>query len=115
MQDAILKFDGGQRVIDSDVTAIGRTSDNAVAFTSDTNVSRYHAEIERRGGDYYLIDLQSSNGTTVNGTRVSGEVLLAPGDVIVFGGSSECVFDLSDSSANSVASGTDAAARAARH
>ncbi len=109
MQDAILKFDGGQRVIDSDVTAIGRTSDNAVAFTSDTNVSRYHAEIERRGGDHYLIDLQSSNGTTVNGTRVSGEVLLAPGDVIVFGGSSECVFDLADGSANSVASGTDAA------
>lgn len=92
MPNAILKFDGRETTIDRDVTTIGRTSDNAVSFPADSNVSRYHAEIERRGGDHYIIDLKSSNGTTVNGSPVNGETLLAPGDVIVFGGSSEAVF-----------------------
>ncbi len=100
MPNAILKFDGRETAIINDVTTIGRTSDNAVSFTTDSNVSRYHAEIERRAGDYYLIDLQSSNGTTVNGTRVSGEVRLAPGDIILFGGSSEAVFDVETESSD---------------
>ena len=114
MQHAILKFDGSETELDGDVTTIGRTSDNAVAFPSDSNVSRYHAEIEKRGGDYYLIDLQSSNGTTVNGVCVNGEARLVPGDAILFGGSSEAEFALagtSDDSSDAGSSGRSAVDR----
>ena len=92
MRDAKLKFDGREIAIDRDVTTIGRTSDNDVSFPGDSNVSRYHAEIERRGGDHWLIDLQSSNGTTVNGQPVTSEVRLGDSDKIVLGGSSEVEF-----------------------
>ena len=98
MSDWKIKFDGGERILDSDVVAFGRASDNDVAFPQDSNVSRYHAEIECRHGDYFLIDLGSSNGTTLNGKKVEGEVRLAPGDMILFGGTSavEVISDASD-------------------
>ncbi len=92
MEDAKLKFDGREITIDRDVTTIGRISENIVSFPDDSNVSRYHAEIERRGGDHWLIDLKSSNGTTVNDKVVGSEVRLEPGDKIVLGGSSELQF-----------------------
>ncbi len=92
MLDAKLKFDGREITLDRDVITIGRVPDNDVSFPEDSNVSRYHAEIERRGGDYWIIDLKSSNGTTVNGTRLSGERTIAIGDKLAFGGSSEAEF-----------------------
>ncbi len=99
MPDALLKFDGREFALDKDVTTIGRVTDNDVAFPDDSNVSRYHAEIERRGGDHWLIDLRSSNGTTVNGKAVGDAVRLEFGDKIVLGGSSEVEF-LSPESVN---------------
>ncbi len=92
MQNAALKFDGREIVIQRDVTTIGRISENDVSFPQDSNVSRYHAEIERRGGDHWLIDLRSSNGTTVNGNKLAGEIRLSAGDKLVFGGSSQAEF-----------------------
>lgn len=82
------------------VTTIGRSSDNFVSFPEDANVSRYHAEIESRGEDFYLIDLGSSNGTTLNGARVSGEKLLKNGDKIVLGGTSRIEFSFEKESEN---------------
>lgn len=92
MQDAKLKLENGEIALGGAVTTIGRTPDNDVSFPQDSNVSRYHAEIEFRGGDHYLIDLNSSNGTSVNGSPVAGEVRLEPGDKLLFGGSSEAEF-----------------------
>src|SRR5688500_15612492 len=92
MPEMKLKFEGGDIALKDGVTTLGRTTENDVSFAGDSNVSRYHAEIEARGTDYCLIDLGSSNGTTVNGDRVTGEVYLTPGDRIVLGGSSEVVF-----------------------
>lgn len=92
MPDVRLKFNGGELAPKDGVTTLGRTSDNDVAFPGDSNVSRYHAEIESRGGEFCLIDLNSSNGTTVNGIKVSGETYLKPGDRILLGGTSEVVF-----------------------
>lgn len=92
MPDIKLHFDGKEVVASDGVTTIGRTTDNAVAFPGDSNVSRYHAEIELRGAEYCLIDLSSSNGTAVNGQKVTGEVYLKNGDEIVFGGTSRLVF-----------------------
>ncbi|MEM1333677.1 MAG: FHA domain-containing protein [Actinomycetota bacterium] len=49
-------------------------------------LSRRHAEIVERAGRFGIRDLDSSNGTTVNGTPIDDEVWLRSGDVIVLGG-----------------------------
>ncbi|MHC5008219.1 MAG: ATP-binding protein [Planctomycetota bacterium] len=60
---------------------IGRSSE-ALPLT-DTTVSRRHAELTPDDGRWFLRDLESSNGTFVNGERISGDrVELAPGDQI---------------------------------
>lgn len=92
MADAKLKFNDQQIVLAHGVTTVGRTPDNTVSFASDSNVSRYHAEIEWRDGDFYLIDLGGGNGTTLNGAPVKGEKRLSDGDKILFGGSSRAEF-----------------------
>ncbi len=92
MPDVKLKVDGRKVGLSSGVTTLGRTSDNMISFFGDANVSRYHAEIEKRGNEFCLIDLDSSNGTTVNGEKVSGERFLKAGDVIVLGGTSQIEF-----------------------
>jgi pSer/pThr/pTyr-binding forkhead associated (FHA) protein len=85
--------DGTEYEISGALTTIGRTPDNDVSFTEDSNVSRYHVEIEDRGsGEYWLFDLQSSNGTTLNGEKVTSEKPLSDGDEIVLGGSSTVRF-----------------------
>ncbi len=86
MPDVKVKVNGDDILLSEAVTTFGRASDNTVPFSDDSNVSRYHAEIEKRGGDLWLIDLGSSNGTTRNGEKVEGEVLLADGDKVIFGG-----------------------------
>jgi pSer/pThr/pTyr-binding forkhead associated (FHA) protein len=92
MAELRLKYDGNEFPLGTDVVTLGRTGDNVISFPGDGNVSRYHAEIEYRYGDYVLIDLNSSNGTTVNGTKVTSEVFLKEGDIILLGGSAEIVF-----------------------
>ncbi len=89
MPELKLKFDEREFFLGSGVVTLGRTPDNSISFPEDENVSRYHAEIELRGEEYCLIDLNSSNGTALNGQPVHGEVYLAEGDVITLGGSAE--------------------------
>lgn len=50
----------------------------------DSNVSRRHAEIQPRGDGYAVVDLGSTNGTRVNGVRVSDREL-QDGDELAFG------------------------------
>lgn len=110
MANARIKFDGREITLGHGVTSVGRASDNAVAFPHDANISRYHAEIEWRDDAFYLKDLGSSNGTTVNGAPVQGEELLRDGDEIVFGGSSRVDFSLvEDEAEESSGAGTVAA------
>lgn len=63
---------------------IGRDTENDLVL-DDRRVSRRHAEIRLRLGRYTLYDLQSTNGTFVNGRRVA-EVVLSGGDRIAVGG-----------------------------
>ena len=110
MVSAKVKFDGREITLGHGVTTVGRASDNAVAFPHDANISRYHAEIVWRDDEFYLKDLGSSNGTTVNGAPVEGEQLLSDGDAIVFGGSSSIDFSLEEiKSEESSGAGTVAA------
>lgn len=92
MPEPRIKSEFGEITLKKAVTTIGRTQDNDVAFPSDSNVSRFHAEIEERDGDFYLIDLNSSNGTEVNGQKLVGERRLCHGDKLKFGGSTEAEF-----------------------
>jgi pSer/pThr/pTyr-binding forkhead associated (FHA) protein len=57
-------------VFDKDVMSIGRSRDNDIVVEN-LSVSRNHARIRRQNGKYILTDLNSANGTYVNGVRVS--------------------------------------------
>ncbi len=70
---------------------IGRR-DTCDVVLSDSSVSRRHAQLEYRGGEYVLTDLGSTNGVYVNGVRVHAKVL-APGDTIKMG-ATLCVFEV---------------------
>jgi hypothetical protein len=63
---------------------MGRQSGNDVVVP-DEQVSRRHAEIEERNGGLVVTDLGSSNGTFVNGTRISSSQTLMPGDTVQVG------------------------------
>jgi hypothetical protein len=67
----------------NDVTVVGRGS-QATLRLDDTGVSRLHCEIRREGDDVILVDLGSTNGTSVNG-RAAERVRLTPGDRIELG------------------------------
>jgi len=73
---------------------IGRSEESDV-FLPDTLLSRRHAEIEQRSDGFYLIDLGSTNGTFLNGARVTGEQRLRHGDLIAVG-DSKLVFSEND-------------------
>ncbi|HEV2750983.1 MAG TPA: FHA domain-containing protein [Gemmatimonadales bacterium] len=66
---------------------LGRHPLSDVRFDAerDLDVSARHAGIVRHGETFVVRDLGSTNGTFVNGTRVNAEVILADGDVIMFG------------------------------
>ncbi|MEO2046956.1 MAG: ATP-binding protein [Pirellulales bacterium] len=55
--------------LEDDIITVGRTQNNAVRL-HDTEVSRVHAELIRRDNIYLLRDLNSSNGTFVNGQQL---------------------------------------------
>ena len=92
MSEARVKFNGRSVGLNDTIVTCGRATDNVIALADDSNVSRYHIEIEPRSDGYWIIDLNSSNGTSVNGEPLTGERPLNNGDRIVLGGSSELEF-----------------------
>jgi hypothetical protein len=82
---SFLILDGRRHVsLVKPVVTIGRALDNDVVL-DDTRVSRHHAQLRLRQGQYVLYDTGSSGGTYVNGERIS-EVVLRGGDVIMLAG-----------------------------
>jgi VWFA-related protein len=67
----------------TDVTTIGREGDNDVVLDEDA-VGRRHAQIRRGSDGYQLTDLDSRNGTRVNGKSITRQ-LLRQGDIIEIG------------------------------
>ena len=61
---------------------MGRAPGNSLQV-HDTRVSREHCRIERRGKEWWVVDLGSSNGTRVNGTRVDRQCLNEGDEVAV--------------------------------
>lgn len=64
-------------------TTVGRVEDNTLQIP-DPSVSSHHAEILLRGTEILVRDLNSTNGTFLNGDRIT-EAVLKPGQVIRFG------------------------------
>ncbi len=77
--------DGGGRrlLLDGGVLTIGRSADNDLVV-DDRRVSRHHARLQARRGMLVLTDLESANGSRVNGVAIS-EVALGAGDRIELG------------------------------
>ena len=71
---------------DSERIRIGRQADNDLRFDpeKDKLVSGHHAEIAWRGDGFLITDLQSKNGTFINGHRITQPVSLADGDIVQF-------------------------------
>ncbi len=75
----------GQRVgLGEHTTSVGRLPECSITI-EDGNVSREHARIKPGSNGYVVQDLGSTNGTLVNGQRISGSRMLADGDIISFG------------------------------
>ena len=64
-------------------TTVGRVSDNAFEIP-EASVSSHHAEIILRGDDVVIRDLDSTNGTFINGEKIT-EAPLKPGQTLRFG------------------------------
>src|SRR4051812_48604928 len=69
---------GGQPIL------IGRADDSTLALTDDFARSR-HARLTNRGGQWYVEDLGSTNGTYLDQQRVQGPLLINPGQPIRIG------------------------------
>ncbi len=79
----IVLADGQRVVLGPEPMTIGRLPESAVTI-NDPNASRRHAELRRAGNDVFVVDLNSTNGTRVNGAAVR-ERKLNDGDEIVIG------------------------------
>jgi hypothetical protein len=85
-----LTLNGVRHEIDKRRVTIGRSKDCDIQLP-DPNVSRRHAELRQEGLAYWLIDLDSTNGTQVNGRRTA-RTKLESGDTITIG-STDLLFE----------------------
>ena len=76
----------GRHELGASVVTIGRRASNTIVL-QDTQASSLHAELRPDGAGYVLIDLGSTNGTSVNGQPVAAHTphMLHAGDVITIG------------------------------
>ena len=77
-------YAGSSYTLEADTVTIGREETNNIAFPQDSTSSRRHAQITKSGGEFTIRDEGSSNGTFVNGVKVTEQVL-KPGDEIQIG------------------------------
>jgi pSer/pThr/pTyr-binding forkhead associated (FHA) protein len=74
---------GRSQELNVDKTTIGRVEDNTFQI-GEPSVSSHHCEIQLRNGEVVVKDLNSTNGTFINGEKVT-ERVLKPGEVLRLG------------------------------
>ena len=75
---------GTRHILTKTAVCIGRSTDNDIRLANDS-ISSHHAEIHRRrDGDFYIVDLASTNGIHVNEAKVT-QMALQEGDLIELG------------------------------
>jgi hypothetical protein len=77
--------DGAEFPLNSAPVTVGRGGQNDLVLTGDEFASARHARIEVRGDGAWVLDLESTTGTFVNGSRVAGTQRLEAGDVLRVG------------------------------
>jgi pSer/pThr/pTyr-binding forkhead associated (FHA) protein len=101
----------GFEIVIDERLVIGRHSDGPGRLADDPELSRHHAEIARApDGSYTIEDLASTNGTIVNGSRITSPMPLVTGDSIEVGGTSIRVSDAPGKPAPTAAALVDARA-----
>jgi hypothetical protein len=70
--------------LNKDIVTLGRDITNDITI-NDPEVSRHHLRITRGAGGFTLEDLGSTNGTFINGQRLTGARPLRPGDMVGLG------------------------------
>jgi pSer/pThr/pTyr-binding forkhead associated (FHA) protein len=65
--------------------SIGRHPSNRIVILEDRAVSRHHATVRFRGGEFFIQDNKSANGTFVNGQLIDKPTRILNGDVITIG------------------------------
>jgi len=80
MADSGMTFQLGSEI------TLGRANTNGIVL-NDTYVSTVHARIFSTNGTYFIEDLASRNGSTLNGQAIVATTALVPGDVLQLGGS----------------------------
>ena len=79
-------LDGGDSfALDSHPLTVGRARNNDVSLPEDEYASGRHARFEPRRDGIWIEDIGSTNGTFVNGIRLTRERKLTPGDVVRIG------------------------------
>jgi hypothetical protein len=84
-----LTYEGKDHVVDTRRVVIGRSRECDIQL-ADPNTSRRHAELRQEGATYWMVDLDSTNGSEVNGKRTK-RAKLEDGDTITLG-STDIVF-----------------------
>ena len=74
----------GQHYAVSNPTVLGRSEDADIVI-DDPYASEFHLRVGLQEGDFIVHDLGSTNGTYVNGRRVTSPVALAEGDALQIG------------------------------
>ena len=78
-------LEAGTAIELSQTARVGRGVENAIRLDDDHTVSNRHATLDSRADGLWVEDAGSTNGTFVNGARVTSARLLQPGDVIRVG------------------------------
>ena len=82
----LVPINGGEPItIDKDITVVGRQSEHCDIVLTRKSVSKIHCVIAKTDGLLFVRDLDSTNGTKVNGQRIVRGALL-PGDQLAFAG-----------------------------
>src|SRR5204863_5621182 len=89
-ESVVLTVDGQRRELTKRCVVLGRSRDCDVQL-SDPNISRRHAELRQEGATFWIVDLDSTNGTELNGEPTK-RARLENGDRITLG-STELVFE----------------------
>lgn len=103
---------GTHFAIRSALTHIGRGAHNDIRLADDS-VSETHAKLQRRDDGWYVVDMDSTNGTYVGGTRIAGERRLEGTPDVRFGGM-KMRFTAADTAVEGEAKGTRAIASVER-
>src|SRR5512139_1128322 len=83
----IIQEKGGEQrrmVFNKPEVTIGRVQGNDIVLPKG-NVSKRHARIVLKDGRFIVVDLKSTNGTYVNGRKITSPLVVKPGDKIYIG------------------------------